>query len=71
MTAADAGREIDRFGTKAKDAAEKADAAFVGYKQEAAKKIDSGLQEARKEVNQVADKFDKTVIEVSRTRLRV
>lgn len=64
MGAADAGRELDRFAAQAKDKTQKADAALEGYRAEAEKKIESGLKEARKEVNQAADKFDKTVIEV-------
>lgn len=40
------------------------DAKLQGYTAEAEKKLEKGLNEARKEVNQAADKFDKTVIEV-------
>jgi hypothetical protein len=63
--AADAGKEVDRLATEARNKTHKVDQKLEEYRQNAEKNIDQSLKKTSTELNKAVDSFDKTVGDVS------
>jgi hypothetical protein len=63
--AADAGKEVDRLASEARDKTHKVDQKLEEYRQKAEKNIDQSIKKTGTELNKAVDSFDKTVGDVS------
>jgi F0F1-type ATP synthase membrane subunit b/b' len=63
--AADAGKEVDRLASQARDGTHKVDQKLEEYRQKAEKNIDQSIKKTSTELNKAVDAFDKNVGEVS------
>jgi F0F1-type ATP synthase membrane subunit b/b' len=63
--AADAGKEVDRLASQARDGTHKVDQKLEEYRQKAEKNIDQTIKKTGTELNKAVDAFDKNVGEVS------
>jgi uncharacterized Zn finger protein (UPF0148 family) len=63
--AADAGKEVDRLASEARDKTHKVDQKLEEYRQKAEKNVDQTVKKTSAELNKAVDSFDKTVGDVS------
>lgn len=65
VLAADAGKELDKLATQARDGTHKVDQKLEDYRARAEKGLDQSIKQTGAELNKAVDAFDKNVTEVS------